>query len=152
MFVFVAGCAAPTGPSLAFDPCQATFVAAPDASPEQLDSIDSAIAMWQGLGVSVARAEPAQVSIEFRPGAQPLYGFYEEATATIYINRNMTDSVQRAVTVAHELGHAFALEHVAANVRESVMNPGNVTREPNASDRAELAQTWGPCVTRNAGL
>ena len=51
----------------------------------------------------------------------------------------------QAVTIAHEIGHAFGLAHVPAGERASVMNPGNLNIEPNADDAATLALRWGAC-------
>jgi len=146
----LAGCVSSTGTSTTFDPCQPTLLAARGATDEQLVSIDDAIAMWQNQGVEISRGDPALVEVQFRTAAQALYGFYEDATATIYINQGLSDRTQRAITVAHELGHAFGLDHIDPSVRASVMNPGNVTRMPNDADRTALAVKWGDCAMRRS--
>ena len=81
----------------------------------------------------------------FRDGAPAIYGYYEDTTATIYINVEVSDPAERAVTIAHELGHAFGLIHIPTSVRPSVMNPGNLTVVPDGGDAAALASKWGSC-------
>lgn len=129
-----------------FDPCEPAAVTAPGASAEQLASIDDAIAMWRADGImQLSRGDSGAISVVFRDGAAAIYGYYEDTAATIYVNLELTDPAERAVTIAHELGHAFGLVHVAANVRPSVMNPGNLTVVPDGDDAAVLASKWGSC-------
>lgn len=134
------------GPALTFDPCAVTRVDAAGANAEQLASIDTAISMWSARGVNgLQRGEGAQVSLVFKNAAPSMYGFYDETTATVYVNLRITDPSQRAVVIAHELGHALGLLHVSPNVRSSVMNPGNVVIEPTDADAAALVDAWGAC-------
>lgn len=147
MLLVIGGCAAPAGPAITFDPCEPTTVAAPGATGDQLASLDDALAMWRAEGATLSRGDAGPVSIVFRDGASALYGLYDDATATVYINRDLAGS-QRTITIAHELGHALALVHVPASDRASVMNPGNLTTAPDDGDRAALAAVWGECVTR----
>lgn len=149
MLIALAGCVSSLD-TTTFDPCQPTTLVAPNATDDQVASIDDAIAMWHQIGVEITRGEPGNVRVEFRSAALALYGFYEDATGTIYINTGFTDETQRAIILAHELGHAFALDHIAARVRASVMNPGNVTRAPDDADRATLFSKWGECATRRS--
>lgn len=152
MLILLAACgAAPSGPALTFDACEPMTVGVAAASDDQLASIDDAIAMWSAEGVAVTRGDTGQVAIVFRSGAKALYGFYDDTTATVYINAELADRTERAITVAHELGHAFALVHVPASTRASVMNPGNLTIEPDDGDRAALAAMWGDCP-RSTGV
>jgi hypothetical protein len=115
------------------------------ASDDQLASIDDAIAMWSTEGVMLARGDTGEVTIVFRPASSAFYGFYDVTTATVYINNDLADPAQRAIVIAHELGHSFGLVHVSPNTRASVMNPGNVTIAPDDGDRAALAAIWGSC-------
>jgi len=102
--------------------------------------------MWRARGVTgLARGEAPTVTIAFRDAADAFYGFYDETTATVYVNLRLQDPAQRAITVAHELGHALGLAHIATEVRPSVMNIGNVTISPTVQDEAELATLWGAC-------
>ncbi len=144
--LFAACGSQPSGASFTFDPCDRTVVAATSATDDQRASIDDAIAMWHARGVVglVIGDQPA-VTIAFRDAADAVYGFYDATTATVYVNLRLEDRTQRAITVAHELGHALSLDHVAAKVRTSVMNIGNVAVPPTDEDAAELAALWGAC-------
>lgn len=130
-----------------FDACDPTVVAATNATDDQLASIDDAIAMWRARGVGgLIRGDSPGVAIVFRDAAESMYGFYDDTTATVYVNVRLADRSQRAITVAHELGHALGLMHVAPDTRASVMNPGNLTITPNVGDTAALSSMWGPCT------
>lgn len=136
----------PSGPAFTFDPCEPVALAAPGATAEQLASVDDAIALWRTRGIAAfAVSDPPQVTIVFRDAAPALYGFYDDATATVYVNTALTDASERSITIAHELGHSLALVHVPAAQRASVMNPGNLTVAPTGDDVAALAQQWGAC-------
>jgi predicted Zn-dependent protease len=146
-FFALAACGVqPGGASLTFDPCGATQVAAPAATADQLASVDDALALWRADGVrGLSRGDAAEVAIEFRAAGASIYGFYDDTTATLYVNVRLTDRAQRAITIAHELGHALGLAHVPAAAGPSVMNPGNLTVAPNPADLAALAAKWGAC-------
>ncbi len=150
----VGGCA--SGPQdsaldIVNDACQPTaVVASSDASDAQLASIDEALAMWAALGFDrLERAAPADgeqaVSIVFQEAADVFHGLYDDEHGVVYINSKLTDDHQRAVTVAHELGHSLGLLHVDPASRISVMNPANLVVEPNGGDAAELLALWGAC-------
>ena len=79
----------------------------------------------------------------FATAAPAIFGFYD-GNGDISINQEL-DADKAAVTIAHELGHAFGLVHVPASVRPSVMNPGNLSVTPTAGDRDALAAIWGTC-------
>lgn len=136
-----------TGPTLTFDPCDPTAITAHDATTDQLASIDLAIGMWRMRGVAgLARSDATQVAVEFREASDAIYGFYDDTTATVYINTRVVDPDRRAITIAHELGHALGLVHVSLDERVSVMNPGNLTIAPTTEDSAALVQLWGSCL------
>jgi len=141
------GCGSSTaGPDVVFDACAPLAVAAPAADADQIASIGGAVAMWNARGVTgLARADAGAVTIEFRDAADAFYGFYDAPNATVYINLRLTDPAERAITIAHEIGHAYALVHISLDERASVMNPGNLTVAPNDGDTTALAALWGAC-------
>lgn len=149
--LFCAGCGSQAhSGGVVRDPC-APVVLMPDpgTSQPELDSIGDALAMWRGvanLSLSLGTEVSAQpVAVRFEKAALASYGFYDDTRAVIYINRGLADRHERAVTIAHELGHALALAHVALDERSSVMNQQNLSIEPTAADAAELAHHWGEC-------
>src|SRR5687767_1802091 len=123
------------------------LVAADDATDAERRAIDDGAAMWRALGAySFGGGEGAQrIDIVFQDAAAAFHGFYDDTIGVVFINRGLDDDHQRAVTVAHELGHAFGLLHVETRARPSVMNPANLSIEPNADDAAALAELWGSC-------
>jgi hypothetical protein len=150
----VGGCAsAPQDNTLDIvnDACEPTAVIVPaDASDGQLASIDEALAMWAALGFDrFERATPAageqEVAIVFQEAADMFHGLYDDENGVVYINSKLTDDHQRAVTVAHELGHSLGLLHIDPDARISVMNPANLVVEPNAGDADQLVALWGAC-------
>jgi len=132
-----------------FDPCEPVPVVAPTATAEQLASIDDAIAMWRADGAGAIAREPASAApaleVRFEEAAGNFHGVYEDEIGVIYVNATLTDRGQRAITIAHEIGHALGLWHVSPDTRISVMNPGNLTVAPNPGDREALVQLWGDC-------
>lgn len=122
------------------------MIAAPSVTAEQRASIADAIALWSGAGVpAFSIGDAPEVTVEFKSAAAAFYGFYDDTTATVYINTELTDAGQRAIVIAHELGHSLGLVHVPAATRPSLMNPGNLTVTPTAADVAALADLWGAC-------
>jgi len=151
----VGGCA--SGPrdttlDIVNDVCEPTAVIAPvDASEAQLTSIDEALAMWAALGFDqLERVAPTtgeqEVAIVFQDAAEMFHGLYDDEHGVVYVNLKLTDDHQRAVTLAHELGHSLGLLHVDPAARVSVMNPANLVVEPNAGDADELVALWGACI------
>mgnify|MGYP003345342596 CR=1 FL=1 len=68
----------------------------------------------------------------------------------MFLNRGMIEAAKTegeiAGVMAHEIGHAWGLQHVPANVRPSVMNPGNLSLPPQPSDAAAVwALAGGRC-------
>lgn len=134
--IAMAGCGS-QATAITFDPCEPVRVEGPDG-------VADAIAMWRVQDVTpFVLEEPADIRVELTTGAPAFYGLYDGTT--VYINTTITDAHQRAVTIAHELGHALGLVHVPASERASVMNPGNLIVEPTAADAAAL----GTCASRS---
>ena len=133
---------------IVYDVCQPIeLVAADDASLDEQRGVQEGAAMWSARGgYALGGGDGAQrIEIVFQDAAAAFHGFYDDSIGVVFVNRGLTDDHQRAVTVAHELGHAFGLLHVNGDVRPSVMNPANLVIEPNDEDAAALAAVWGPC-------
>jgi hypothetical protein len=142
------GAPAPGEMEITFDACEPLVVdVAPDATDEQRASIEDGIAMWNDrAGTSITTSplrHAAVLPIRFDEAAPMFYGVYVDEDGEILINDGMTGGRRMAVTVAHELGHAFGMWHVSERV--SVMNTGNLSVEPTSEDVARLSELWGPC-------
>jgi hypothetical protein len=153
---------APSGPAVTFDPCRPLALTPDaDASPPQRAGIAAGMALWTAVmpvklslldAPAEAPADPssdasgAAVPVHFQSAAANFHGLYDAAAAQIFINRDL-EGAPLAIAVAHEVGHAFGLAHVSAGDRPSVMNPGNLTVEPNAADADALMSAWGTCET-----
>lgn len=142
------------GSPVVYSPCEPlTVMTEPDITPAELAGVSAGIALWNNRaatrltlvtddkGSSIAAAVP----LYFQQAAAPFHGFYDSHAGLIFINRQLGTDHERAVTVAHELGHAFGLVHVAAGARPSVMITGNLVVEPTVSDVDDLAALWGRC-------
>ena len=141
-------------PALA-DPCAAiVLVPAAEATDGQRAAIVNAAAMWAAVagtrmvlpGAAPGNANDATatpIPIRFASAPLAFLGAYEVERGDLVINSDIPDETTRAITVAHELGHAFGLVHVTG--RDSVMNAGNTTITPNALDATDLAARWGVC-------
>jgi hypothetical protein len=135
------------GPALTFDPCDPVLLGAASLTDEQHASLDEALALWSAAGVTTfSVGDAAQVTVRFTTGAAVLYGFYDDTTATVWVNSDITDPTQRAIVLAHELGHSLGLVHVPVATRLSVMNPGNLTVSPTPDDAVALVGLWGTCT------
>ena len=131
-----------------YDACAALELSAPDASAAELAAIDAALAAWAAVGVTAPTraAADATVDVRFEPSNPALYGYYDPDTATILVITQLTDPSERAITIAHEVGHALGLVHIPTTVRSSVMNPGNLQVAPTSDDRDALVARWGACA------
>lgn len=79
------------------------------------------------------------------PAAPGVFGFYDDVDVKLEISDALTDE-QRAIVIAHELGHAFGLVHVPASERASVMNVANLSIVPTHADQLAVAALWGDCA------
>ncbi len=153
LLVPLVGCASGPGDTtleITFDPCQpVVLVPAADATAAEIASIEAAIEMWAQQGIATLMqgdgGSGAGIPIRFEDAAGAFHGVYEDEQGIVYINRRITDDHARAVTIAHEVGHAMGLLHIDPGERVSLMNPGNMEVEPTMQDRAALAAIWGAC-------
>lgn len=127
------------------DVCAPITVTAPTATAAQLAGIDDALTLWRSHGVeTLERADQGMIEIQFEPAAGLFFGLYDDENSVIYINQSITDPAKLQIVIAHELGHAFGLVHVAGT--PSLMNPGNFEVPPTAEDDARVQELWGPCA------
>lgn len=139
--------------AVTFDPCEPVRLAAVDPTAAEMASLEVASQMWTAVGIdgmtptiagSAAPRVGQQIDVYFEEAAPAFYGFYDPDLGDLYINRKLENDRGRAVTMAHELGHAFGLRHVDG--RPSVMNSGNLETAPTAEDARALAELWGRCT------
>jgi hypothetical protein len=151
----LAGCGGEPQPTtiegLTFDPCQPLFVVpAASSTPDQVQAVGDAIALWNNLAATKLAlaptddSEPAASTVRllYQSAGSPFHGLYDPTIGQVYINTDLS-GLQRQVTIAHEIGHTFGLVHISPGVRSSVMNPGNLSVEPLPSDADALTTLWG---------
>ena len=129
------------------------LVADAEVTEAQAAGIRAAIALWNEragtrLTLAVDRGEPG-LPIHFQAAAPPFHGLYDAPTGQVFINTDLAGEAL-AITIAHEVGHAFGLSHVPAGQYTSVMNPNNLVVEPTAEDKDTLAMRWGVCLASAA--
>jgi predicted Zn-dependent protease len=114
-----------------------------------VQSIDTAIVLWNeagGFGLTRdAKETLPRLRVQFEKALSSFRGVYDDERGVVIINERLDDPRALALTVAHELGHAFGLWHVASSSRTSLMNPGVVTVEPTPEDVNEVRAIWGSC-------
>lgn len=127
------------------DVCTPITISSPAATASQMTGIDDAFALWRSHGVdTLERGSEGVIEVRFEPAAGLFFGLYDDENSVIYINAAITDPEKLQIVIAHELGHAFGLEHVTG--RASLMNPGNFGVLPTAEDEAAVDALWRPCA------
>lgn len=133
------------------DVCAPISLAVHEPSEVQRTGLEGALALWRDRGVSTVRvvegaaAAEAAIQLRFEVAGRPFYGLYDDEASVVYVNSTIEDLRPLSIVIAHELGHAFGLEHIDAARRRSLMNPGNLVTPPTEEDRTELEALWGRC-------
>jgi Zn-dependent protease with chaperone function len=145
LVVSVLGCGAPApaGPQVVHSPCAPLVVAPPEgASPVQREALEGSLLAWNALGFTQLRldGDGEPIALRFEKAAALFHGFYDPQTGEVFINQGLDDANELRVVIAHELGHAMGLAHVAVSERASVMNPGNLVTRPTPEDNALLVE------------
>jgi hypothetical protein len=133
-----------------YDPCEPLLVTlSAGTSAEERQSAEAAAALWNELlGGQLSVQEVSRgpsLGVEFREAAPAFFGLYDDERGQVIVNRRIHEPRARTITVAHEIGHALGLSHVAPEERLSVMNPANLEVPPSEQERAALAAIWGEC-------
>lgn len=147
-----------------YDPCATQVAANEDATADEIAGLGAALALWnEGGGFRLTAADRSGASesgasesgaaesgdqpslvVRFQVEFGAFRGFYDDEVGEIIVNRNLAPDA-RTIVIAHELGHAFGLWHVASSTRRSVMNPHNTTIAPLPNDVEDVRMLWGTC-------
>jgi hypothetical protein len=139
-----------SGEDIAFDACAPLPLITDDGLTDtESAGVAAAIALWNDragthLTLATDRGAPG-LPIHFQSAAPPFHGLYDAPTGQVFINNDLSGNAL-AITITHEIGHAFGMVHIPTDQRASVMNPHNLAVEPTAEDVATLANRWGGCL------
>jgi hypothetical protein len=140
--------------SIVFDPCEPIAVLPVDATAAEIASLEQAAGMWnESAATQIVLGGDAdqRIPVRFEDAAALFFGQYSPQEGAVYVNHQLSTDSARVITIAHELGHAFGLEHVSRDERLSLMNRGNLDHELTASDAGVLEALWGSCADRASG-
>ena len=139
----------PTEFLMTFDACE-PLVLEPGESfgAAEVAAVQDTIDLWREVS-------PVRLTLEPTAGAATLpvlgtdseafFGQFDDRRGVILLSRHMTDRRQRAIVLAHEVGHAYGLFHAGEEDRPSVMTSGNRDVPPTAGDAAGIEALWGDC-------
>lgn len=136
---------------ITYDPCSSlTIASAPGNQASEIESIEAAIETWSHVIPTAIEVGPwtedrSALAIRFESGDTFYRAVYWDQVGEISISREHIDSADYPVAIAHELGHAFGLRHIAE--RPSVMNQGNLEIAPNGEDALAIAALWASCAS-----
>jgi hypothetical protein len=133
-----------------FDPCDPVVLVFDEDDHDLRASTESAVEMWRAVTphtqlTTKPTEGAAEIPVKQDDAGAAFHGFYDDEQGIVWINDGLDDA-ERAITIAHEVGHAFGLHHVDEHERRSVMNKGNLVRRPNDEDGDALADLWGRCA------
>jgi hypothetical protein len=138
------GGAADSTIDMTHDPCAPLALVSANATDVQQAGMQNAQELWRDHGApSLGLRAGATIEVTFDDAAPAFHGLYDDEAGMIYVNRTLIAEPALSIVIAHELGHAFGLQHVTG--RDSVMSPGNLTIVPNDGDREALRALWGTC-------
>ena len=151
LVVLATACASQDEAATVYDPCSPlTLSISSDLGADERRGVDEAIAMWSavlpthievGTGARASNVLP----VIFVRGDVAHRAAYWDRSGIIEIARDRLEPSTYGIALAHELGHAFGLLHVATSDRASVMNVGNLEVRPGADEAAELRALWPAC-------
>lgn len=147
-----AGCGSEDEIAIVYDPCSSLTVAvAGEPSAAERSGVEHAVELWSAalpaqLAIGAGPRAPDVLLVRFVGGDDVSYrAMYWDAQGVIEIHRERLAPSTYGVALAHEMGHAFGLFHVAAEERASIMNVGNVEIGPTPEDAAEVRALWPSC-------
>jgi predicted Zn-dependent protease len=141
---------------ITFDPCSHLAILPLDGTKAaEVQAIEDAVAAWSQviparIDVDAAAGDGA-LTVSFESGDTPFRAMYFDHWGEIMVSRDKLAPGDYALALAHELGHAFGLQHVDQSERPSVMNVGNLSISPTEEDGLAVTALWQSCVVPPGG-